>query len=334
MLLSLDLRDIDTAAQYEFWQGVTPAAYRIGRVANGNGLNARASFWWLDGVMASRFAAGAHQIIRGENAIRRSRVPFIKIRLYRTGSAWVHDGARAHDLRAGDVHVIDQSRPWSARYQAHDQYSILVPHERAGYDPSQEPVVRTFRAESPEGRLLTLSIRAFYAALETGEDDTTGLLSLVETALHDDMRRARNPSFKAKRDAAIRLLARNAGGGLQLQASSLAQDFGVSRATVYRIFREDGGLQRFRKTALLDRAFNRLAGRDLQRGEISRIASALGFYSTAHFSDAFLDRFGVRPSEAGRLSARPEARRLAPINDPRDLEATMRLTRDLYARVT
>lgn len=177
-------------------------------------------------------------------------------------------------------------------------------------------------------------MRAVYDALDAGEDETTGLLSLVETALHDDVRRSHNSRFTARRDAVIRMLARNARAGLQVQAAGLAQDFGMSCATVYRIFRADGGLQSFRKAVLLDRSLDRRAGRDLPRREISRIASEFGFYSTAVFSEAFLDQFGVRPSETARLSPRTRPRGVGPINDPLDLEDTLRLTRDLYARVS
>lgn len=120
----------------------------------------------------------------------------------------------------------------------------------------------------------------------------------------------------------------------KLQAETLARDFGVSRATVYRVFRDHGGLERFRMKARLDRAYGLLAGREAPRGEIGRIASRFGFSSTAHFSDAFLERFGVRPSEAASLPCGKGSSGEAPVYDPRDLDDTIRHTRELYARMT
>lgn len=334
MLVKLDLSQVTTEVQYEFWQAVTPSAYRVGRVPNGNGLNAVASFWSLDGIMASRFAAGAHQINRGDKAAGRSRAPFVKVRLYHAGSAQLHDASGVHHLRPGDVHIIDQSRAWTARYEAHDQCSIFLPHDRIGYNPSEQPVVRTFPLASFDGRLLHFAIRDFYDTLERGERDTSGLSSVVEAVLHGAARMSQNAQFKAARDSALQFFAREVGIDEKLLAHALARDFGISRATVYRAFRDHGGLERFRMKARLDRAHDLLAGQEAPRGEIGRIASGYGFASTAHFSDAFLDRFGVRPSEAIKLS-RPDATTgQAAINDPRDLEATMRNTRELYARMT
>lgn len=110
MLTTLDLSNVATETQYEFWQAVTPSAYRVGRVANGNGLNAVASFWSIDNIMANRFAAGAHQVDRDARAAAGSRVPFVKVRLYHAGSAQLDDTSNVHLLRPGDVHVIDHSR--------------------------------------------------------------------------------------------------------------------------------------------------------------------------------------------------------------------------------
>lgn len=334
MLVKLDLRNVAAEGQYEFWQGVTPSAYCVGRVPNGNGLNAVASFWWLDGVMASRFSAGAHQINRDAKVARRSATPFVKVRLYRTGSAQLHDASGVHDLRPGDVHIIDQSRAWAARYERHDQHSIFSPHDLIGYDPSRFPVVLTYGQTTREGRLLHFAIRGFYEALKHGDWDASGIISVVAAVLHGNPGTAKGKSFKAARTKAIRSFASLVDLKADLPAVAIAQQFGVSRATVYRAFREDGGLDRFRMALRLDRTRRILATSEMERGVVARTASEFRFSSSAHFSDAFLQRFGVRPTEAARLPYDGRPSDAASVNDPRDLVATMRHTRELYSRMT
>lgn len=195
-------------------------------------------------------------------------------------------------------------------------------------------MVRSFRLGSVEGRLLHFALRGFYEALKRGEADAADIAAVVETVLHGNARMSRDARFKVARDRAIRLFAREATVDTRLDAETLARRFGVSRATVYRAFRDHGGLERFRMKARLDRAHDALAGREPPRGEISRLASGFGFSSTAHFSDAFLQRFGVRPSQGARLSRRDASPAGAPVNNPRDLEATMRRITELYARMT
>ena len=67
---------------------------------------------------------------------------------------------------------------------------------------------------------------------------------------------------------------------------------------------------------------------------MSELASEMGFSSTAHFSDAFQNRFGVRPSEASKLIPSTFASDLAPVNDSSDLEDTLRWYREAIARTT
>jgi AraC-like DNA-binding protein len=65
-----------------------------------------------------------------------------------------------------------------------------------------------------------------------------------------------------------------------------------------------------------------------------RLAEELGFASTAHFSDAFLDRFGIRPSELDSAAAgRAPAPQPGPPQAP-DPQTAQTRAREAYGRYT
>lgn len=83
-----------------------------------------------------------------------------------------------------------------------------------------------------------------------------------------------------------------------LNAETLAEHFGLSRATLYRQFVAEGGVQRFIRERRLLRAMKMLtqpgpAGRP----RVSAVAYATGFSDEKTFSRAFKRRFGFLPRE-------------------------------------
>jgi len=77
----------------------------------------------------------------------------------------------------------------------------------------------------------------------------------------------------------------------------LLSEFGASRATVFRDFAQDGGLQHHIVSLRLDRAFDELAKSPPIRGRIQQVAEARGFANTGHFSTLFRHHFGTPPSD-------------------------------------
>src|SRR5581483_5417153 len=78
----------------------------------------------------------------------------------------------------------------------------------------------------------------------------------------------------------------------------LVRVFRMSRATLYRLFVEDGGVAGYILGRRLDRCRALLAA-DLARGRtLAEIAFDHGFTSEAHFSHAFRRRFGMAPRDA------------------------------------
>lgn len=92
----------------------------------------------------------------------------------------------------------------------------------------------------------------------------------------------------------------------QLRVSALCQRFGVSRATLYRMFEADGGLVHYVRERQLRRALGVLTSPAHHHLRIVDIALEHGFATESSFIRAFRRRFEVTPGEV-RTAPAPAA---------------------------
>jgi len=91
-------------------------------------------------------------------------------------------------------------------------------------------------------------------------------------------------------------------GQREMTPASIAAVLGISRSALYALFEPEGGIESYIFTRRLDRSFDAIVGDSARALGIGDIAFANGFKSEAHFSRAFLARFGLNPSEVRRLA--------------------------------
>jgi len=80
-----------------------------------------------------------------------------------------------------------------------------------------------------------------------------------------------------------------------LDATRVRRAFRISRAHLYRLFPDYGGVQRYIRNRRLDGAFRDLCENPEQR--ISQVIERNGFASERQFQRAFMERFEMTPSE-------------------------------------
>lgn len=333
--ITFDTRGLDPCDQVDFWQGVSPNAYSVRLQRRSQALSAKATLWPLTNAMITRFAGRAHRIERRAD----SSSQFLKLRVYTAGGGRIASNGKDWRLQPGRVYLIDHSRPWAADYSEHDQVSVFIPHALVGYDPATFAPVVSLPPKTPEARVLLGALDAFIAGLddstrEAADEESLRLCALLDAILKNGLHGSNSREIERARTTALRRYAETHANDPHLDAATLARRFGVSRATVYRAFVADGGVQRFLIGRKLDRAFETLSRRGRERGLITRLADDMGFCSKAHFSDAFLDRFGMRPSAVCGLEAREPAEdeQNDAAHASRDLAAVQRLAREAYGR--
>lgn len=106
----------------------------------------------------------------------------------------------------------------------------------------------------------------------------------------------RGALYVGVRHRARTFIRRHLGTG-DLTVDRVAKACAVSRATLFRAFDGEGGVQHVIQGMRLDQARKALTARHVSRQSIAAIAYAHGFSCPAYFSRAFRARFGCAPSD-------------------------------------
>lgn len=213
-----------------------------------------------------------------------------------TGNTYVEQGV-------GNIHLIDMSQRYIRVHMENVQgYGILIPHEAVGFDPSRHPRFWSRPITSDSAQVLLPSAKALYKQtfepinLETTCLYAAAFVSLVRTLI---LREASVDSALERESGlnVLRSLIRNNLANPELSPKYLANRLGVSRAALYRMFRDEGGLSQYIAEQRLHSAFADLAGMPAEWGAVRRVAERWGFSDQGTFNRRFRERFGMTPSD-------------------------------------
>jgi AraC-like DNA-binding protein len=202
--------------------------------------------------------------------------------------------------------LVDGVTLWAAR----DRILALVSDENALHG-------LILKAHSPAGAVIGAAMLAFARSavkMTLIEFDALaeGLVALAAKSVAPMLVRASDgaalpplASFVAVRRYIDRNLAQP-----DLSADSIAAAFGLSRASLYRLFEPAGGIAKYIRKARLSRAFQEITTAELSNRRIGHIAYTLGFKNVSAFSRLFHEVYGVAPGEARQRArqtvAKPE----------------------------
>jgi len=155
------------------------------------------------------------------------------------------------------------------------------------------------------GRMLSAVLQSLDADDETeGSDDAIALsvtMSLLETALNRPDADERRHSRAAQKLEQMREWATPRIGDPDLDADVLADAFGLSRRSLYRLFAETGSTpHRWLANLRLDLAQQWLHDPTSTHRSVCQVAFAAGFNDSSHFARLFKRRFGRPPGSARR----------------------------------
>ncbi|MBP7564668.1 MAG: helix-turn-helix domain-containing protein [Burkholderiaceae bacterium] len=261
-----------------------------------------------------RFASlqfSAHRTSSSHVGRRGSR---LLVSLHKEGSALVQQGGREGHVGAGDLFVIDPSRPFcietGAQVVAHSVY--LEADLVRGIVPDLDALTaRPIRGADGTGALFARLMDEMFEQADQLREPTADRLAdalphLLSAALVG--LQASEPAtsrLRATHREGIRRFVRENLRNHELDARSVAAGVGLSTRYVYELFEEDGRpLMRWIWGSRLERCRDDLAQPAQAARSISEIAYSWGFNDMAHFSRAFRQRFGVAPREFRGAQAR------------------------------
>ena len=218
-------------------------------------------------------------------------------------------------LEVGDLGVHDMSRP-----SAHELIAgpgdarchhlmLMIPRARLApmlaSGPGAAHALR-LRSDDPYTGLLREhldSLHRYAPALTSAQRETAtqSLLVLLAGSVDGASPQRSSPAAqRSRRRAKLAVIKRFLDEELapdEVAVAALCRRFAMSRATLYRLFEEEGGLASYLRERRLQRAARALTSPAHQHLRILDIAVNSHFGSDTAFSRAFKRRFGLSPSE-------------------------------------
>lgn len=225
------------------------------------------------------------------------------------------------DRDSGVVYLLDQACQTECVQSQSTMQTVHIPKVAIGYHPDIHDTLITFPSWHPMGQILNRLFDEMFETLQSrnayDQEAYAQLIACLTLALntgceHSDVRRRARAALQ---DQICRHIEQNL-LDQDLSANTLLRDFGLSRASLYRMFNERGGVRQYINERRLLRAVIDISKQPGQRGIVTQVANKWGFSSGANFNRSVKRRFGVPPGELVDLSvydSLPPERRLRPI---------------------
>ncbi len=276
---------------------VAPAAFQLDMTA-----------WHLGAVMLGSIRASALDFDRSASIVTASGMDHLMIQLYTEGGFAGSAGDRPITVAPQDVCVFDLAQTLRTRATAFHNLTLLVPRPYmaaavedvatlhgvvlSGRDPLTELLAEHLRALAARVPRLR-STRAATAAAR----GTVALITAMLATVAPQTRARPSAGLPSPHRRATQYIDRNL-SDQTLDADAVAEELGMSRATLYRLFEPLGGVSGYIRRRRLTCAALHLASPEYRHERLSQVAFRWGFGSEASFSRSFRLQFGLTPSDA------------------------------------
>jgi AraC-like DNA-binding protein len=224
----------------------------------------------------------------------------VLLRLLLSGSARGSFGKRGTvELRMGDIYLNDLAQPAELWEAGCAHLNLLLRHK--AIDQAHSPLHgRVLRKDHLPCRMLTQHLLHLLGTLPGIEASHAGkaasaTLAVVRGCLRAESRQRDRPPWAETLHVRIREHIEAQLGDQELSAAVLQRRFHVSRAQLYRMFADSGGVQHYIRDRRVEAVHRDL--REQPERNISDLAFSHGFSSERQFQRAFRARYGRTASE-------------------------------------
>lgn len=308
---ALDTFPMYASKSRELWRSVVDGTFELeGLTGTEQGHRVRTRVGFLEELMLASFEGEANAVHRTRKLVDRNPTPIVKVRIYKSGRSLLIDGDTQTRIGTGAVHFIDHDRPIRQISTDHEQFTISVPYHLIGYNPALHPACLSIGLDTMRGRLIEAGLSTLVSgigAVPAAEAPALAeaVVGLLRGALAGGLDSQDDRTVRQVRINAVKRFIDQNLADPALDADLLLREFGASRATIYRDFAEEGGLQNYIIERRLQRAYRFLAEASPVRGQVQDVAARCGFGSIAHFSRRFRAGFGMAPSDVVGQWTRP-----------------------------
>ncbi|MDI9849818.1 helix-turn-helix domain-containing protein [Rhodoblastus sp. 17X3] len=256
------------------------------------------------------------RLARSDTAIAQCALDVFALRLQLSGRAAARIGESGVEAGEGDLMFLDMKQPLDLTLAAGDSdaadVTIWVPRRKLRAAMSRADALHGFvvAGTSPAGALIggclrLLAEQAKKISAEQMDALCDGVVALIAKALAPEL--AGLGGAESRSHSSLAIIRRHIDQHLTLpglNADSLTKRFGLSRASLYRLFEPVGGVAGYIRQARLDRAYQELMASENSSRRIGPIAYSLGFRNVSAFNRLFKAHYGVSPREARERTPR------------------------------
>ncbi|AJF72916.1 MULTISPECIES: transcriptional regulator FeaR [Raoultella] len=252
-------------------------------------------------LKVSTVTARGVNLYRTRNEIRRDNDAWFYTVFQLSGQAAIEQDDRQVVLEAGDITLIDASRPCSIFWQQTSrQASLLLPRQLLEQQlrGSEISIATRLGKSLPmvqlSQRLLHESMSSPALSQSESEAALEAIVCLLRPMLHHH---DAQPSRREKQFQKIMALIDESIQAEHLRPEWLAGETGMSVRSLYRLFADKGlVVAQYIKNRRLDLCARALSNAHDDE-KLAGIGYSWGFSDHSHFSTAFKQRFGVSPGE-------------------------------------
>ncbi len=259
----------------------------------------RSKNWYFDRVMFVR-AKNEASVIGRSKAQAEAGAGLVFVHRYFEAGIRGLLGDLSIDRDPGQMYLMDQSRQVYCIQFPNEVQGVFIPKDLIGYDPDRHAPFIRFSDNRVQGALLYRTFdRVFRNVSRRDEVDPAALnqlLACIKTSLSSDRRDGdvRRQAREAMADMIRAYVDRNL-AHFDISSATILRNFGLSRASLFRMFEGDGGFRRFVNRRRVHRAVLDISRSAKQRGAVSEAAERWGFSSDSNFNRAVKDEFGFSP---------------------------------------
>lgn len=225
----------------------------------------------------------------------------VHVHRYKQGRATVETKGFPAACETDAITLLDFSRPFTSLHTENHCESFFIPHQAINYQPSNAFYAPSYGPRSTLGRLLGQEMDHLLNCLKGGATeiapaDIHRFLGCVEVAMSPSQA-SRSARMRARDSLkiAVQNFIEERLDRPELNVTLILQNFGVSRASLYRMFELEDGVRNYISKRRLYRAVTQLADAPHVRGKIHEVAQRWGFSTDSNFNRMVKREFGVTP---------------------------------------
>jgi AraC-like DNA-binding protein len=298
---------------FEAWREAHLATFDVAARANQiQTFRGSLQIWATRRFAFSKGAYTAVSFLRSPGSPAGMLLDHLGIRLIAEGGVRGDMGIHKVVAGAGDIICFDMEQAMRLETSADrvtSDLTLWIPRARLQSIIADDALLHSLvlKRTSPAGALLGATLRTYSTHagdMSESEMDQTadGLVELASRLLASSLRpNSQAPEPTASFFTIRRFIDRHL-QSRELGVDMIATTFGLSRASLYRLFEPIGGIASYIRRKRLDRAYQEITAVGFANRRIGPIAYRCGFKSVAAFNRAFHETYGINPTQARSAS--------------------------------